>query len=559
MCAQKLAPLLTKVKVSRFFYKACGYTDEDLKRPIIGIVNSFNEACPGHIHLKMLADAVKAGVYAAGGTPIEINVIGPCAAYSRNYRYDLPTRDTIANSMEIQLMQSVCDGIVCMCTCDKIVPGMWLGAARLDLPTIFVTGGPSLPGEFKGEETCFPLDALVPIISDYAKGLISEEELWREIGVAEETWIRTYGACPEMTTANTVQMLTEAMGLAFPYSTTTPAPYSLKLRLARRSGMCIVEAARKRLSFRKIVTEKSLENALRVLCAVGGGTNGALHVFALAYELGLSDKINPDRLDEISRSTPFLSAIRPSGPFTVVDFHEAGGVPGVMRELGDLIHRDALTVTGETIGAIIESASIKRRDVIRSRSDPVYPEGAFAVLKGNIAPRGAICRYTAVKKELLQFEGEANVCNSLEEAVIKVVTGKVEAGQVLVVRYEGPRGGPGMTEIVIVLFLLRMLGIENIAVVTDGRYSGTAEKVLYIGHVCPEAAVGGPIAVVEDGDVIEIDVPARKINVKLPDKEIERRLKEWTRPKPRVRRGVLAIWAQLAEQADVGAVLRSKI
>ncbi|MHA1607520.1 MAG: dihydroxy-acid dehydratase [Candidatus Freyarchaeota archaeon] len=559
MSGVRLASLMAKVRVDRFFYKACGYVDEDLEKPVIGIVNSFEEANPGHIHLRVLADAVKAGVYSAGGTPVEVNVVGPCAAYSRNYRYDLPTRDAIADSMEVQLQQSVCDGLVCIGNCDKIIPGMWLGAARLNLPTIFVTGGPAIPGSFEGETTCFPLDALVPLVRRHFSGDITEEELERRVIEAEDGWIESCGACPEMTTANTVQMLTEAMGLALPYSSTAPAVSSQKVRFARRAGMRIVGLVKEGIRFADVVTEKALENAFRVLCAVGGGTNGALHLLALSNELELIDRVNLETLDRVSRETPFLSAIRPSGPSTVVDFHKAGGVPGVMKELEGLLHLDPVTVTGKTVGENLRSVSVRDKGIIRSRKEPIMNEGAFAVLKGNIAPQGSICRYTSVKRELLRFKGEANVCNSMEEAVMKLISEKVKEGEVLVVRYEGPRGGPGMTEIVIVSFLARMMNIGRLAIVTDGRYSGTAEELLHVGHVTPEAAIGGPLALVEDGDTITIDVPARRINVDVSREELDDRASRWRPPEPKIRKGVLAVWSQLAEQASKGATLKTKI
>lgn len=558
MEASKIIPLLSEIRVNRFFYKSSGYIDEELKRPLIAIISSVTSTSPGHIHLDKLIDSARRGVYLAGGFTIEAHVIGPCAAYSRNYRYDLPTRDVIAQSIEIQLQQSIPDGIIFIGTCDKILPGMLMAAACLNLPTIFVTGGPSMPGEFINMKTVFPLDTVVPLVRKYISGDIDHKKLMNMIKKAEENWVYTYGACPELTTANTMQMLIETMGLMIPYSSTTPAYYSAKIRHAKESGMKIVEAVKEGIRFRDIVTVKSIENAMRILNAVGGSTNAVLHLLALANELDLINEINLDRFEEISSSTPFISPIRPNGPYTIVDFHNAGGVPVLLKVLKPLIN-DSRTILNRNLYEIIDEAKEADGNIIRRLDNPIQKRGAFKVLKGNLAPSGAITRYTAAKKESLQFRGKARVCNSLEEAIFRIISGDVKNGDVLIVRYEGPRGGPGMTEIVIVVFILRMLGLTDVAVITDGRYSGTTEEVLYIGYVSPEAYVGGPLSILRDDDIINIDIWAGRLDLEVTEEEIRRRMSEWVPPEPREKRGVLALWGYAAEQADKGAVLKNRL
>jgi dihydroxy-acid dehydratase len=554
----KILPLLSEVKVNRFFYKACGYIDKELDKPLIAVISSYTDTSPGHLYLDKIAEAAKKGVYMAGGATIEAYVIGPCAAYSRNYRYDLPTRDVIAQSIEIQLQQSTVDGIIFIGTCDKILPGMLMAAARLNLPAIFLTGGPAEPGHFMGEETVFPLDTLVPLIKKYIEGELGYESLKNKILKAEEKWINTCGACPELTTANTMQILIESMGLTIPYSSTTPPHHSSKLRYAKVAGTKIVELIQKGLSFKKLVKEENLLNSLRVLNAIGGSTNAVIHILALSNELGLIDRVNLDTVEEVSSDTPFISPLRPNGPYTILDLHRAGGVPALLKELKPIL-TDTETVIGKTLFEIADEAPEPDGDVIRSLEKPVQRRGALKVLKGNIAPGGALARYTAVKKEHLRFTGPAKICDSLEDAVIKIIAGEIENGDVLVVRYEGPRGAPGMTEIVIVIFLLRMLGLTDVAVVTDGRYSGTAEEVLYIGYVVPEAYIGGPLAALRDGDMVTIDIEEGKLEAEVSLEELDKRMENWRPVKPKITMGALVAWAYLAEQADKGAIIKNKL
>jgi len=553
----KLLELAAKVDTPKWFYKSSGFIDEELGRPLIGIVNTWQEATLGHMHLRQVADAVKAGVYLGGGTPIEFNLMGPCTGYSeatRNYRFDLPQRDAIADSMEIQLEVLRCKGIVCIATCDKEIPGVWLGAARKDLPTIIITGGPALPGKFRGEDITFPTDCLVPCAREVILGKMSEEEFWSITRKMEEEWVSTCGACPEMTTSNTLQMLSEALGLSLPGANTAPAVSMKKIRFAKKTGIQIVKLVENQLNFSKIVTKKSLENAIRVLMAVSGGTNGVLHLLALANELKLD--VTLEDFDRLGKTTKYLSHLRPSGPYTVVDFDNAGGVPALMKELEKDLNLDCITVTGKTVRENLADAKVLNREVIRPRTNPILNEGGIAVLRGNLAPNGAVTRFTVVKKELHEFEGPAKVFDTEEEAMLAIASGNIKSGDAVVVRYQGPRGAPGMPDNLVVVFMVSMMALENVAVVSNGRFSGTTIGALYVGHVSPEAFVGGPIAVVENDDLIKISIAKRRIDVSLTDKEIKERLTNWKPPEPKVKKGVLVSWLETAEQAEKGAVLK---
>ncbi|MEX2705025.1 MAG: dihydroxy-acid dehydratase [Candidatus Freyrarchaeum guaymaensis] len=556
----KLLELASKLDTPKFFYKASGFIDEELERPLIGIVNTWQEATLGHLHLRQIADAVKAGVYLGGGTPIEFNLMGPCTGYSeatRNYRFDLPQRDAIADSIEIQLEVLRCKGIVCIATCDKEIPGVWLGAARKDLPTIIITGGPALPGKFRGEATTFPTDCLVPCVFEVISGKMSEEEFWRTARRMEEEWVSTCGACPEMTTSNTLQMLSEALGLSLPGANTAPAVSMRKIRFAKRTGMQIVKLVETGFNFSRIVTREAVENAIRVLMAVSGGTNGVLHLLALANELGLD--ITLDDFDRLGKATKYLCHLRPSGPYTVVDFDNAGGVPALMKELEKDLNLDCITVTGKTVRENLAEARVLDSEVIRPQSNPILNEGGIAVLRGNLAPNGAVSRFIVVKKELHEFEGSAKVFDTEEEAMFAIASGSIESGDAIVVRYQGPRGAPGMPDNLVVVFMVSMMGLENVAVVSDGRFSGTTIGALYVGHVSPEAYIGGPIAAVQNGDTIRISIPERRIDVDLSDEEIKTRLEAWKPPEPRVKKGVLVGWLETAEQAEKGAVLKRSL
>ncbi|MHA1265847.1 MAG: dihydroxy-acid dehydratase [Candidatus Helarchaeota archaeon] len=558
----KIQHLLARMtRVPRFLYKACGFTDEELDRPIVAVANSWQESGPGHIHLREIANAVKAGIRLAGGTPVEFNVIGPCSAFGSDFRYDLPQRDAIADSIEIQIKGGLsCAGLVCICTCDKSVPGMWMGAARLDLPTIFITGGSAMPGKIRGETVCFPPDSeiLFKKLQEFAEGKISIEEFNEFFIELEDHWLVGCGACPLLSTAETTQILTEAMGLALPYS--SMALGAEKIRFAKRTGMQIMKLIEKKLKFSKIVTSESIENAIRVLNALGGGTNGVVHLLALAYTLKL-EKVDLALFDRISRETPYLCNIEPNGPYSTVDFEQAGGVPLLMQELRNNLHLDVLSVTGSTLKTNLEQFPFERieinRDVIASSTNPFAPTGAIAVLFGNLAPNGAVTRISVKRRSTFtRFEGPAKCFNSTEEALLGVISGKIEAGDALIVRYQGPRAA-AMSEILAVVIAVNLIGLEDILIISDGRFSGASYGIIYVGHVAPEAYVGGPLAIVQNDDLIKIDIPRRTIDVDLSSEELKSRLTTWKPPRMKKKRGILAVWAQIAEQADRGAVLKT--
>jgi dihydroxy-acid dehydratase len=548
--------------VPRFLYKACGFTDEELERPIIAIANSYEEAGPGHIHLKQIGEAVKAGVRMAGGTPVEFGVIGPCSAFGSDFRYDLPQRDAIANSIEIQIRGGLqCDGLVCICTCDKSVPGMWMGAARLDLPTIFVTGGSATPGKVRGETICFPAssDILYEYIDKLANELISIQDFNEFFVDLEDNWLTSCGACPMLTTAETTQILTEAMGLALPFSSLSSGPE--KLRFAKKTGMQIMDVVEKKLRFSRIVSEKSLKNSIKVLNAIGGGTNAVVHLLALAYTLK-KKSINLDLFHQICKETPYLCSIEPNGPYSTIDFENSGGVPFLMKEIKDLLDLDVKTVTGKTLGENLESASFKNfqidRNVIASIEKPFSSSGSIVVLHGNIAPLGAVTRLSEkYKDKYTVVEGPAKCFNTSQEALVSIMESKINSGDIIIVRYQGPRAA-AMNEILDIVIAINLIGgLEDITIISDGRFSGASYGLLYIGHVAPEAYVGGPLAVVQDSDILTIDFKKNLLNVKLTNEELEDRMQQWKRPRLKRLSGVLAIWEQIATQADKGAVLKT--
>ena len=535
----------------RSLFKALGLNDKDLSKPLIAVVNSWNEVVPGHIHLNRIAEAVKQGVKEAGGTPLEFNTIAICDGIAMGHegmRNPLPSRDLIADSVELMINAHCFDAMVCICSCDKIIPGMLMAACRLDIPAIFVTGGPMLPGNFKGEK--IGLSNIFEAISAFKSGKISLEDF----KLIENCCCPTVGSCSGMYTANTMQCLTEALGLSLPYSATTPAIYAEKLRIARESGRMIISLLEKKITARKIVNRYSIENAIMVDMALGGSTNTVLHLIAIANEAEVELPI--EKFDEISRKTPCLTSINPAGKHFVLDLHEAGGIPAIMKELSKNLHLKCLTVTGKTVGENIKNAKVLRRDVIRSVENPVYPEGGIAILKGSLAPEGAVVKQSAIHPSMLKFKGKAKVFNCEEDAVKAMIDGEIKEGSTIVIRYEGPKGGPGMREMLAATSTLRGLGLEfHVALITDGRFSGATAGPC-IGHVSPEAAEGGPIAIVEDGDEIEIDIPARKLNLNISAKEVKKRLEEWVPPKPKVTKGYLYRYSKLVSSASKGATLK---
>ncbi len=536
----------------RQIYKGAGYDNEDLRRPHIGVVNAWTEASPAHMHLRQLADAVKAGVWQVGGVPFEFGVFATCgniAVGTENLKYELAIRDVLAGSVEIMAQVHLFDGLVLLASCDNIIPGVLMGAARLNLPSIMVTGGPMMPGRRQGKNV-LPPDVNEAVLGIFAQGKMSEQELLE----MEDCACPGPGACPVMGTANTMQILTEALGMSLSGSGTIPAVSADRVRMARATGRQAVELVKRNIRPADILTKRTLQNAIVVDAAIGGSTNAPLHIMSIGRELGI--EVELDRFDEISRRTPLLSSVSPNGPHTVVDFHEAGGVPALFKELGGLVDTGVLTANGVSLGEVIEGASGSQGPAISSRAEPVQPEGGLAVLKGNIAPRGAIVRTSAIRKEMLVHRGPARTFSGDEEAWQAIVAGKIKPGDVIVLRYEGPKGAPGMKEVMLSTDALYSVGLEgSVALITDGRFSGFNRGPI-VGHVCPEAMDGGVIAFIEDGDMIEINVPERKLHLELSDEELQRRAELWKPPKPKTKIGFLALYAQLALPADQGAAMQ---
>ncbi len=556
--------ILSKMEAHRFYWKASGYIDKDLDRPIVAVVNSPQDAGVGHVHLKELARHVKESIYAAGGTPIEFSVIAPCAGYAKsksiddiNLLYDLPQRDVIADSIEIQMMNYGADGLVCIGTCDKIVPGMWLGAARVNLPTIFLLGGPAQPGRWKGTETVFPTNILVRGLNMVLSGELGEEEFFKEIARMESCWITCAGACPELTTANTTMIATEAMGLTLPGVSTTPGAHTAKVHEARETGHAIMHMIAEKLTFDKIVTKESLLDAVRVIMAVSGSTNGILHLLSLSVAMGLGAGL--DDFQAIGDNTPYLAPLRPSGPYSMVDFGCAGGVPALLKRLTGRVTHDRPTAAGKTMGELIRAAEVGDDDVIRPVTNAVFPTGGIVVMRGNLAPEGALVRHTVVSPSGGEFTGPAVCFDTQLDAIMGILSEKVKSGDVMVIRYQGPRGGPGFSENFKVVLILDALGLNDVAVITDSRFSGATEGALYAGYISPEAYVGGPLAAVRDGDLVTISVKKRRIDVSLSDDEIRERLVGFVPPEPRIKTGVLVDWNLTATQFHEGAMLKRKL
>ena len=533
----------------RALYRSMGFDDDDFEKPLIGIVNSWSEVDPGHFHLRTLAEWVKEGVREAGGAAAEFNTVAPCdgIAQGRGMHSILPLRDVIAASVELMVNANRFDGVVMLCSCDKIVPGMLMAAARLDLPTIFVTGGPMLPGNVNGKPII--LSDVKEAMSRYKVGRITEQEFYEiECKACEGP-----GACSFMGTANTMNCIVEALGLSLPGCATLPAVDPARQELCRASGRRIVELVRAGIHAGQVLTQASLENAVRVCLALGGSTNATLHVPAIATEIGAD--VTPDTFDRLGRSTPLIGKFAPASRFTVVDLHTAGGIPAVLNVLAPLLNDESLTVAGCTIGQAAAKARVLRDDVLHPLDAPLSPEGGIAVLRGNLAPDGAVVKQSAVAPAMLHHVGLARVFESEEEVRDSLMSRSVRAGDVLVIRNEGPRGGPGMREMSIPAAMLVGMGLgESVAMITDGRYSG-ATRGPCIGHLCPEAYVGGPIAAVREGDLIEIDIPDRRLTLQVSDEEIARRLAERQPRPPAVTSGFLGLYSRIVQQANHGAVL----
>ena len=534
----------------RSLLKGLGFVNEEMDKPIIGIANSFNEIIPGHVHLKTLVQAVKDGIRNAGGVPMEFNTIGICDGLAMNHigmKYSLVTRNIIADSIEATVMATPFDAIVFIPNCDKVVPGMLIAAARLNIPSLFISGGAMLAGVYKGKKV--GLSNVFEAVGQYEAGLMTKKEL----NMVEDMACPTCGSCSGMYTANTMNCLTEALGMGLPGNGTVPAVFSERLRLAKKAGMQIMEVLKQDLRPKDIMTKEAFENAVAVDMALGGSSNTALHLPAIAHEAGV--KLTLDDFNEIAKKTPQLCKLSPSGEYFIEDLYRAGGVTGVMRRMleNGRLHGDAKTVALETQGELAKGAFINDDDVIKPWDKPAYETGGIAVLKGNLAIDGSVVKEGAVDKEMLVHSGPAKVFDNEEDAVEAIRSGKIVAGDVVVIRYEGPKGGPGMREMLAPTAMIAGMGLDkDVALITDGRFSG-ATRGASIGHVSPEAASGGTIGIIQDGDIIEIDIPNRKLNVKLSDEEIEKRKSEKEPYKIEVK-GYLKKYALHVSSAAEGAI-----
>jgi len=536
----------------RSLFNALGMTQEELDRPLIGVVSSYNEIVPGHMNLDKITEAVKMGVAMAGGTPIMVPAIAVCDGIAMGHigmKYSLVTRDLIADSTEALAMAHQFDGLVMIPNCDKNVPGLLMAAARVNIPTIFVSGGPMLAGHVKGQKTS--LSSMFEAVGSYAAGKMNDEEIYE----FENKACPTCGSCSGMYTANSMNCLTEALGMGLRGNGTIPAVYSARLQLAKHAGMQIMELVRNNIRPRDIMTEDAILNALTVDMALGCSTNSMLHLPAIAHEIGMDFEI--DFANGISEKTPNLCHLAPAGHTYIEDLNEAGGVYAVMNELNKkgLLHTDCLTVTGKTVGENIAGCENKNPDVIRPIDHPYSETGGLAVLKGNLAPDGSVVKRSAVCDEMLVHEGPARIFESDEEATEAIKTGKINPGDVIVIRYEGPKGGPGMREMLNPTSAIAGYGLgSEVALITDGRFSG-ASRGASIGHVSPEAAVGGPIALVEEGDIIQIDIPNLSLNLAVSEEELKKRREKWQPREPKVKIGYLARYASMVTSGNRGAIL----
>ena len=537
---------------ARSLFRALGLTDEEMERPLVGIVSSYNEIVPGHMNLDKIVDAVKQGVAMAGGTPIVFPAIAVCDGIAMGHvgmKYSLVTRDLIADSTECMAMAHQFDALVMVPNCDKNVPGLLMAAARLNIPTVFVSGGPMLAGHVKGEKRS--LSSMFEAVGSYAAGLMSEEDV-KEF---ECKVCPTCGSCSGVYTANSMNCLTEVLGMGLKGNGTIPAVYSERLVLAKHAGMAVMDMLKKNIRPRDIMTEAAFRNALTMDMALGCSTNSMLHLPAIAHEAGV--ELNVDIANEISAKTPNLCHLAPAGHTYMEDLNEAGGIYAVMNEISKLglLNLDCMTVTGKTVGENIKDCVNKNPEIIRPVDNPYSKTGGIAVLRGNLAPDSCVVKRSAVAPEMLVHEGPARVFDSEDDAIAAIKSGKIVAGDVVVIRYEGPKGGPGMREMLNPTSAIVGMGLgSTVALITDGRFSG-ASRGASIGHVSPEAAAGGPIGLVEEGDIIAIDINANTINMKVSDEELARRRANWT-PKTKEVSGYLKRYAALVTSADKGAILK---
>ena len=538
---------------NRSLLYALGYTKEEIERPLIGVVCSFNEIVPGHMNLDKIAEAVKAGIRAAGGTPVEFPAIAVCDGIAMGHvgmKYSLVTRDLIADSTEAMAMAHQFDGLVMIPNCDKNVPGLLMAAARINVPTIFVSGGPMLAGTLEnGKRTC--LSHMFEAVGAHFAGKLDDAGLEEY----EEYACPTCGSCSGMYTANSMNCLTEAIGMGLRGNGTIPAVYSARLRLAKHAGMKIMELVEKDIRPRDIMTEAAFHNAETIDMALGCSTNTMLHLPAIAHECGI--EMDLDMANEISARTPNICHLAPAGDTFMEDLDRAGGIYAVMKELADagLIDTSLITCTGKTIAENIKDAVNRNEEIIRPLSNPFSKTGGIAVLKGNLAPDGCVVKQSAVAEEMMVHEGPARVFDSEDDAIASIYAGKIKAGDVVIIRYEGPKGGPGMREMLNPTSAIAGMGLDKeVALITDGRFSG-ATRGASIGHVSPEAASGGNIALVEEGDIISINIPAHTIELKVSDEELKARREKWVCPEPKVKTGYLARYAKYVSSADKGAIL----
>jgi dihydroxy-acid dehydratase len=540
---------------SRALLKAMGVTDEEMERPLIGIANSANELVPGHIHLDIIVEAIKAGIRMSGGTPLEFSTIGVCDGLAMGHagmNYSLASRELIADSVEIMAMAHPFDGLVLVPNCDKVVPGMLMASLRLNIPAIVISGGPMMSGRFKGAKA--DVISVFEAVGKVTAGTISMQEL----AELEEMACPGCGSCAGMFTANSMNCLTEALGLGLPGNGTIPAVEAARVRLAKKAGMKIMELVSADLRPRQIATVAAFRNAIAVDMALGCSTNTVLHVPAIAAEAGID--INLNLFDEISARTPHLCSLSPAGPNHLEDLDRAGGVQAVLKELveADLADPEVLTVTGMRLGENLANSLILDQEVIRPIGNAHSPVGGIAILRGSLAPDGGVVKQSAVDKKMLKNAGIARVFDSEEQAVEAILGSKIKPGDVVVIRYEGPRGGPGMREMLNPTSSLAGMGLDrSVVLITDGRFSGGTRGAA-IGHVSPEAAHGGPIALVKDGDEITIDIPAKRVDLNVSQEELDRRRSEWKAPTPKITEGYLARYAAMVTSAAQGAVLVGK-
>ena len=536
----------------RSLFNALGLTEEELKRPLVGIVCSYNEIVPGHMNLDKIAEAVKMGVAMAGGTPIEFPAIAVCDGIAMGHigmKYSLVTRDLIADSTECMALAHQFDALVMIPNCDKNVPGLLMAAARVNVPTVFVSGGPMMAGHVMGQKRS--LSSMFEAVGANAAGKMTDEQVQEFV----EKVCPTCGSCSGMYTANSMNCLTEALGMGLKGNGTIPAVYSERIKLAKRAGMAVMDMLEKDIRPRDIMTKDAILNALTVDMALGCSTNSMLHLPAIAHEIGFDFDIG--FANEISEKTPNLCHLAPAGPTYMEDLNEAGGVWAVMKELADigLLNTDCMTVTGKTVGENIKDCENKNPEVIRPTDNPYTKTGGLAVLKGNLAPDGSVVKRSAVKEEMLVHEGPARVFDSEEDAINAIKGGKINPGDVVVIRYEGPKGGPGMREMLNPTSAIAGMGLDDtVALITDGRFSG-ASRGASIGHISPEAAVGGPIALVEEGDIIKINIPEYTLDVDVPDDVLEERRKNWTPKEPNVTTGYLDRYRKMVTSGAKGAIL----